>query len=189
LPLFALALLIALLTRRLQVLALLYVALAAVTVPAAWWGRFVLGVPAAALIGSGVVLELLGRRFRVVQLVAVAALGTLAVCDLVLHFEGYRQTPSLAFFADRTTNEERLRSEMNWMFLSAEIHLRDAELKPGDVWAYDEGVQFLGEHWNRKVTSRALFVSSEVSPQSYLASIRAAKAKWVSVRPRTAAAD
>ena len=187
LPLFALALLIGLTTGRPQVLALLYFALAAITVPAAWWGRYVLGVPAAALAGSGIVLELLGRRFRLGQLVALGALGTLAVSDLVLHFEGYRQTPSLAFVADRALNEGRLRSEMNWMFLGTEVQLRDAELKPGDVWAYDEGVQFLGEHWNRNATSRAVFVSSNVPPESYLAAIRAAKAKWVSVRPGTAA--
>ena len=187
LPLFTLSLLLGPFAGHPQVWALLYMGLVALTVPAAWWGRFVLGVPAAALIGSGVFLQFLGRRCRSVQLLALAALGIFAVWDLVLHCEGYRQTPSLAFFADRAMNEERLRSEMRWMFLWREIQLRDAELRAGDVWAYDEGVQFLGEHWNREVTSRAVFVSSSVPPENYLAAIRAAKAKWVSVRPQSAA--
>jgi hypothetical protein len=187
LPLFALSLLAGPFIGRPQVWALLYVGLVAVMVPAAWWGRFVLGVPAVALIGTGVFLEFLGRRFRPAQLIFLGALGTLAVRDLVLHVEGYRQTPSLAFIRDRAINEQRLRSEMRWMFLWPEIQLRDVELKAGDVWAYDEGVQFLGEHWNRSVTSRALFVSSDVPPESYVAAIRAAKAKWVSVRARSVA--
>jgi len=183
LPLFVLALLVSPFIGQPQIWALLYAGLVAVTVPAAWWGRFALGVPAAALIATGVFLEFLGRRFRPAQLIALAALGTVAVWDLVLHIEGYRQTPSLAFIADRAINEERLRSEMSWMFLWPEIQLRDAELRAGDVWAYDEGVQFLGEHWNRNVTSRAVFVSSDVPPENYLAAIRASKAKWISVKP------
>lgn len=185
-PLLALALLASLPTKRFYIWTLVYVVLDALMVPAAWWGRFVLGVPAAALIGCGVSLELLGRRFRVGQLLALGTLGTLAVSDLVLHFEGYRMTPSLALFTDRH-NEERLRNEMRWMFTYPDIQRRDADLGPGDVWAYDEAVQFLGEHWNSEVTSRAVFVSSEMAPERYLAAIRAAKAKWVSVRPGTPA--
>src|SRR5262249_22085981 len=142
--------------------------------------RYSLGVPAAALVATGVALQMLKARARHLQLLLLPILSTLAVADLALHFAGYRQTPILKEAA-RGVNEDRLRQEMNWMFSRATIEMRDRELGEGDVWAYDESVEFLGEHWNRSSTSRAMFISSRRSVPDYLEALRRSGAKWASV--------
>jgi hypothetical protein len=63
--------------RRWQLFAVLGMGVLAVLVPVAWWGRYTLGMPAAALISVAVVSDVMGtRRFRVaVGVLALLALG------------------------------------------------------------------------------------------------------------------
>ena len=114
----------------------------------------------------------------------MSALSVLAVADVVQHSGGYRQAPSLSLNREaQGASEDRLREEMAWMLPRSTIEARDRELLDGDAWAYDESVQFLGEHWNKSSTSRVVYVASQTEPSSYVDRVVASGAKWVSVWP------
>jgi hypothetical protein len=171
---------------RIETLSLLFLAVASLMVPAPWWGRFVLGVPAAALALAGLALDRLSRRLLGGAVVGASTMAGLLVWDYCSAFPGYRQTPELSFGIGGVRNDERLRAEMTWMLPPAMIAARDSELKDGDVFAYDESVEFIGELWNSATTSRAVFVSSK-EPSSFLRRLTALGAKWTAVaRPSSA---
>lgn len=43
---------------------------------------------------------------------------------------------------------------MNWLWTPEAVRLREQELRPGDVVAYDSATRFLGESWTRDLRNR-----------------------------------
>ena len=91
---------------------LVAVALVAVLVPAAWWGRFTLGLPAMALVAFG----LLHRRvpFAFARTVASLVFVALAAMGYARAWPGYRVIPRWSETARDA--ETRLRSLHSWMW-------------------------------------------------------------------------
>ncbi len=148
--------------------------------PAPWWGRYVLGVPAAALVASGAMFELFRRRVRVLSFVGMAILSAGVSWDYVAHFVGYRQTPQLWGADTHAKNEDRLRAEMTWMFPRHVIEARDREVQAGDVVMFDESVEFFGELWNSSTTSRAVYLSNR-NPGHFVQRATELQARWVAI--------
>ncbi len=185
LPLSAPALLFALWRRKGEIVLLCYAAAVALMVPAAWWGRYVLAVPAFALVLVGSMLPSLRSRLPWASHLVVGVMGATSIASAWAARDGYRQFPDL--HATREENVARLRAEMNWMLPPAVVRARDSELGVGDVWAHDESVLFLGEYWNASVSSKVQYISSRRDTAHYLAEVRVSGARWVSVDANSAA--
>ncbi len=187
-PLGALGLVVLIARRqKLAAVQLAYTAFAALMVPAAWWGRFVLGVPGAALVAAGAFftwLERKGGAGRGLYLVGLATLATLTVWDLGAHFIGFRTTPTLG--APLWVNEKALRRDKSWLWSPELLALREAEMSAGDLLVYDQTVQFLAELWNSAATSRVEYLDSSHA-QAFCDRVDTAGAKWVAVEGASAA--
>lgn len=145
----------------------------AVVVPAAWWGRFVLAVPAIALASLG---GLLARAPRWLQIgAALAMLG--ASVEAVRHgWQGYRVIPRLSESAAET--DARVRASIGWLWPKELADLRDRELGAGEVIAHDASISFLGELWNRAASNRVVYVPDDGQSLERFAAVGA---KWVAV--------
>ncbi|MBZ4415361.1 hypothetical protein [Myxococcus sp. RHSTA-1-4] len=162
-------------------LSLLLLAGLAVLVPAAWWGRFTLGLPAAGLVA----LAVLHRQLRTpyLQTLLAAAAAFLSVASYAKASVGYQVLPTLGRpEVAGVSDDDRLRARMNWLWPGEAVRLREQELKPGDVVAYDSSTSFLGEYWTWDLRNRVEYVSHQGDSAAYLRKLRALRPRWVSVR-------
>jgi hypothetical protein len=60
--------------------------------------------------------------------------------------------------------------------------LRERELRPGDVVAYDQRSDFIAEFFTHDYRTRVVFVSSRGDPAAYVERLRKLRARWISVR-------
>ncbi|WP_164008296.1 hypothetical protein [Pyxidicoccus trucidator] len=152
-----------------------------VVVPAAWWGRFTLGLPAAALVAFAALHRQLRTPYAQAPLSALAAF--LAVASYAKASVGYQVLPTVGTPAvPRVSDDDRLRAKMNWLWPADAARLRESELRPGDVVAYDSATSFLGEYWTRDLRNRVEYVDYEDNGPEYLRRLRALRPRWVSVR-------
>jgi len=173
---------------RWQLLALPAMATLAVLVPASWWGRFVLGAPAAGLVSIAVLHGML--RYKVPQSLLSAAASVLAVVTFAHGVQGYRALPRATFDEAKIREDEaRLRVEAPWMWPPEAVTLRETELRPGDVVTYDSATSFLGEYWTRDLRNRVVYVDHAVAggDETWLQQLRDLRPRWVSVRGRSRA--
>jgi hypothetical protein len=162
-------------------LSLLLLAGLAVLVPAAWWGRFTLGLPAAGLVALAVLHRELRTPYARTVLSAVAAF--LSVASYAKASVGYQVLPTLGRpAAASVSDEDRLRDRMNWLWPPWAVRLRERELRPGDVVVYDSATSFLGEYWTRDLRNRVEYLEHEGDSAAYLRELRALRPRWVSVR-------
>ncbi|MFP2924825.1 hypothetical protein ACLESO_06335 [Pyxidicoccus sp. 3LG] len=166
-------------------LSLPLLAVLAVLVPSAWWGRFTLALPAAGLVAFAVVHRQLRTPYLQVPLSAVAAF--LCVASYAKASVGYQVLPTVGERAVAVSDGERLRARMNWLWPMDAVRLREKELQPGDVVAYDSATSFLGEYWTRDLRNRVEYVEHGGNDRAYLDRLRALKPRWVSVRKNSAA--
>lgn len=151
-----------------------------VLVPAAWWGRFTLGLPAAGLVALAVLHRQLRTRYLQVPLSAVAAF--LCVASFARASVGYQVLPTMGRRAvPGLRDEDRVRARMGWMWPPDAARLREQELKPGDVVVYDNATTFLGEYWTEDLRNRVEYVQHDGADDVYLAKLRALRPRWVSV--------
>jgi hypothetical protein len=162
-------------------LSLLLFAGLVVLVPAAWWGRFTLGLPAAGLVALAVLHRQVRSPYLQVPLSALAAF--LSVASYAKASVGYQVLPTLGRPAVAgVSDDDRLRARMNWLWPGDAVRLRERELRPGDVVAYDSATSFLGEYWTRDLRNRVEYVNHEGDAAAYLRELRALRPRWVSVR-------
>lgn len=167
-------------------LSLLLLALLSVVVPAAWWGRFTLGLPAAGLVAYAVLHRQLRSPYAQVVLSALAAF--LSVASYAKASVGYQVLPTLGTSANpELSDDERLRKKMDWLWPPRAVLLRERVLRPGDVVAYDSATSFLGEYWTQDLRNRVEYVNHEGDDAAYLARLRALRPRWVSVRKNSLA--
>ncbi len=169
---------------RAQVVTLVAVALVAVLVPAAWWGRFTLGLPAMALVAFG----LLHRRvpFAFARTVASLVFVALAAMGYARAWPGYRVIPRWSETARDA--ETRLRSLHSWMWPMDARQTFLAEVRKGDVLAYDESIGFLDDLWSDDLSNRATPVRYVGDADAYLATLVRERARWVAVGQGSTAA-
>lgn len=168
--------------RRWPYLALPALAVLAVLVPASWWGRFVLAAPAAGLVAWCIVHEQLKSPYLRHLLSAVTA--TAAVWTYAHDLLGYRHIPPLFPSTDELAQvDARMRDEFKWLFPAPLIALREAEFKPGEVFAYDSSVGFMGDYWTHDGRNRVLHVKHTRDAETYLAELRKLPLRWVAVSP------
>ncbi|WP_141327571.1 hypothetical protein [Myxococcus sp. AB025B] len=171
---------------RLSRLALPLLAGLSVLVPAAWWGRFTLGLPAAGLVAFAVLHRQVGTRYLQVLLSALAAF--LCVASYAKASVGYQVLPTMGRRADPSLrDEDRVRMRMGWLWTPEAARLRERELRPGDVVAYDSATSFLGEYWTWDLRNRVEYVNHEGNDGVYLDRLRALSPRWVSVRKHSPA--
>lgn len=153
----------------------------AVLVPAAWWGRFTLALPAAGLVAFAVLHRQLGTRYLQAPLSALAAF--LCVASFAKASVGYRVLPTVGPRASPDVrDEDRIRLQIGWLWPLDAMRLREQELRPGDVVAYDSATSFLGEYWTEDLRNRVEYVNHEGNDGVYLDKLRALRPRWVSVR-------
>ncbi|AGC42353.1 hypothetical protein MYSTI_01004 [Myxococcus stipitatus DSM 14675] len=151
-----------------------------VLVPAAWWGRFTLGLPAAGLVALAVLHRQLRTRYLQVPLSALAAF--LSVASFAKAAVGYQVLPTMGRRAvPGLRDTDRVRERMGWLWPPHAARLREEELEPGDVVAYDNTTTFLGEYWTLDLRNRVEFVNHDGADDVYLDRLRALKPRWVSV--------
>ena len=153
----------------------------AVVVPAAWWGRFTLGLPAAGLVALAMLHRQLRTPYAQVPLSAVAAF--LCVASYAKASVGYQVLPTLGTPAVASvSDDDRLRARANWLWPGRAVRLREEQLQPGDVVAYDSATSFLGEYWTWDLRNRVEYVNHDGDSAAYLRRLRALRPRWVSVR-------
>jgi hypothetical protein len=167
LPVFALALVAALLgvLPRALLVTVPLVALAAV-VPAAWWGRFTLTVPAMAFLAFGVAHRRL-RPWPLRALLSLALVG-LSVAGTLRTHEGYRFLPEI--FAPAREVEARVRT-LSWMWPLEAREAFVADLRPGDTVLYDAGVGFLDDLWADDLRNRVAYAPCDGDAESCAAAL------------------
>jgi hypothetical protein len=147
----------------------------AVLVPAAWWGRFILALPAMGLVAIAVVQTDL--KAWLPRAVISAAASVLVVLTYAHSTSGYRLLPSLLPTKENVaSDEQRLRAEIDWLWPPQAVALREAELKEGDVVTYDSAMSFIGEAWTYDLRNRVVFVDHTGDDERWV------KPRWVSVR-------
>lgn len=172
----------------------------AVLVPSAWWPRFVLGAPAAGLAALALLHGRLARAplggwlSRGLSLAAVAV----AVAGFLQGFPGLGPLadPAVRARAASAAHVERATLQViGWMWPEESSRLREAELREGDVVAYDTSVDFLAELWTHDLRNRIDLAShawddaggrtppSERDDVAYLTRLRELGAVWAAVRP------
>ncbi len=157
-----------------------------VAVPAAWWGRFTLGLPAAGLVALAIVHRQLASRYLQVVVSAVAAF--LCVSSYAHAVPGYQVFPVLSVGRNASEqNQALLRARLGWLWPLAAAHLRDTELRQGDVVTYDSGATFLGEYWTDDVRNKLVYVPHTGNDSQYIEALHAAHPKWIGVQAESAA--
>ncbi len=157
-----------------------------VVVPAAWWGRFTLGLPAAGLVALAIVHRHLGSRYLQVVVSAVAAF--LCVSSYAHAVPGYQVFPVLSLSRNANQqNQALLRARLGWLWPLEAARLRDSELRQGDVVTYDSGATFLGEFWTDDVRNKLAYVAHTGNDSHYLDALHAAHPKWIGAQADSAA--
>jgi hypothetical protein len=165
--------------------ALIVFACLTVAVPAAWWGRFTLGLPAAGLVALAIVHRQLASRYLQVVVSAVAAF--LCVNSYVHAVPGYQVFPVLTPGRNASEqNQALLRARLGWLWPLEAAHLRDTELRQGDVVAYDSGATFLGEYWTDDVRNKLVYVPHTGNDSQYIEALHTAHPKWIGVEAESA---
>ncbi|HEX8441862.1 hypothetical protein [Archangium sp.] len=173
-------------------LPILGLALVALTVQAAWWPRFVIGVATAGLVALGVVHARLvrgplrpGLSLLFLVLLGVTfwqgASAQVQMADLFMYAKSFKR----ALRADPL--ERSALQVVDWLWTTEWNLIKERELKAGDVVTYDESVNFLSEFFTRDYRTRVEYVPSEGEVRDYLARIDALKPRWVGVRRGSAA--
>lgn len=177
LPLFLLALVAAIagfLPRR--VLALAPIAAAAVVVPAAWWGRFTLGLPAMAFVAFGAVHARV--RWWPARALLSIALVVLSCAGYARTFEGYRFVPG--FSESARAAEARVRT-LSWMWAPEARDTYLAELRQGDVVLYDDGVGFLDDLWAEDLRNRVEYLACTFDAEVCASRLERPGVRWAVV--------
>lgn len=153
----------------------------ATLVPVAWWGRYVLGMAGASLVSVAYLSQLV--RTRYLQVLISAAAAFLCVASYAASIQGYRALPTpFADAATAATDDKRLRAEATWLWSPQAAQLRDREMRPGDVVAYDQSMSFLTNLWTEDLRNRVAFVEYLGDDAAWAATLEATGAKWVSVQ-------
>jgi hypothetical protein len=175
--------------RNLPILAL---ALVSLTVQAAWWPRFVMGVATAGLVALGVVHGRVvrgplrpGLSLLFLALTAVTfwqgASAQVRQADLFMYTKHFGE-------ALRASPLERSALQVvDWLWPTEWHLLKERELKAGDVVVYDQSAYFLTEFFTRDYRTRVEYVPSDIDVREYLARIDALKPRWVGVQRGSAA--
>jgi hypothetical protein len=87
----------------------------------------------------------------------------------------------LANSTKRAEDEARLRRHFAWLWPPEIAALKEAEMKPGDVIAYDSALSFMSEAWTFDLRNRLEFVDHTGSDEDYWSRLRALRPRWVSV--------
>lgn len=170
--------------RRREGLAVGGLFLLAVIVPAAYWPRYIVAASIASLLAFALLWSL-------VRPPALRIAGTLAA--LGLGFFTFQSTAHGGSPIDRFRDElrampaqERARVQVEPFLWPKEIaDLRDHELGPGDVLAFDESPYFETDLFSPDFHTRVVFVSS-LDRSTYLQRLREVHPKWVVADPRVA---
>jgi|CXWL01.1.fsa_nt_gi hypothetical protein len=168
--------------KRWPYLALPALAVLTVLVPASWWGRFVLAAPAAGLVAFCIVHQHLKSRY--LRHLLSAATATVAVWTYAHDLLGYRHIPPLFPSAEELAQvDAHMRAEFKWLFPAELIAKREAEFKPGEVFAYDNSVGFMGDYWTHDGRNLVLYVKHTRDDETYLGELRKLPLRWVAVSP------
>jgi hypothetical protein len=166
------------------VLMVLFVA--SLGVPKAWWPRFAMGAPAAAVIAFAWVHK--DVRSKILKGLFSLALLTATYSTTKTSFSGWNDVfPSHWQEALRATHTERaaLRLGAHWRY--EDSLEKEFELRAGDVVTYDEGSTFLSNFFVHDFRTRVEFVSSAGDPQLYLQRLRSLHVMWAGVQKDTPA--
>lgn len=146
----------------------------AVVVPAAWWGRFTLAVPAMAFLAFGVVHRR-SRPWPLRALLSLALVG-LSVGGALRTHEGYRFLPEV--FAPAHVVAARVRT-LSWMWPLEARETFVADLRPGDTVLYDAGVGFLDDLWADDLRNRVAYAPCDGDEESCAATLLRPEVRWV----------
>ncbi|MDC0710390.1 hypothetical protein POL68_18075 [Stigmatella sp. ncwal1] len=169
-------------------LPILVLGLLAVTVQAAWWPRFTIGVATAGLVALGALHGRLGAYAWPRRGLSLVFLGlTLFTfwqgasaqahqADLLMYSKHLAETW-------RASPHERAALQVvDWLWPTPWNLLKEEELKKGDVVVYDQSVEFLAEFFTRDYRTRVEYVPSNGQVSDYLARIDTLKPRWVGVQ-------
>lgn len=150
------------------------VVLVAVVVPAAWWGRFTLAVPAMAFVAFGVAHRKL--RFWPLRAIASVALVALSVAGSLRTREGYRFLPEA--FGPARELEARVRT-LSWLWPLEAHEAFVADLRAGDAVVYDAGVGFLDDLWADDLRNRVRYAECDGDAERCAGSLLRPDVRWV----------
>ncbi len=155
-------------------------------VPVPYMTRFILSVGGASLVAFCIVHSEL--RIRALRVALSAAFVALTAYGYAEGTRGFIVHPRYFEEALRSSPLERNAMQIDtFLWPSRFARMRERELRGGHVFAYDEGVHFLGELFNHDYSSTVLFVSSRGDPTAYLRRLVAMRARWVGVTGGSAA--
>lgn len=169
-----------------QVLPLYALLFAALLVPAPWWPRFVVGAAIAGLVAIGHLqahMESRGVRigYSIVFVVLTAATfykgaeAQFRQADLYGYPQQFREA------LRRSPKERHTLQVVNYLLPEKWAVAKEREFQPGDVLAYDDSVNFLGDLFTHDYRSRVEYVPSQDLAQ-FQARIAELNPRWVGVR-------
>ncbi|MEO7113580.1 MAG: hypothetical protein ABI183_24290, partial [Polyangiaceae bacterium] len=166
------------------VLMVLFVA--SLGVPKAWWPRFAMGAPAAAVIAFAWVHR--DVRSRVLRLFFSLSVLTMSWSTTKIAFGGWKDVfPTRWKQMMGMTHIERAAAMLGAHWQYEDSLNKEFELRPGDVITYDESASFLSNYFEHDFRTRVVFVSSAGDPQLYVARLKSIHAVWAGVRKATPA--
>jgi hypothetical protein len=150
----------------------------AVLTPAAWWCRYTLGLPAAGLLGAGMMLtRLTALRARQVLLTGICVF---AVAQGVPGLAGFQETPLDLWKGLQRTPRERLTMDPGHWHQPG-LDRREDVLLPGDAAIYDDSVTFIYDLWRYDLKNRALYRPLRGNPDRWREGIEGEGARWAAV--------
>lgn len=158
----------------------------ALQVPVPYMTRFILSAGCASLVALAIVYTEV--RPRLPRALIAAALVALTWHGWTEAYRGFIVHPRYWERARSASVVERAALQIDVFLWPTRWGLaRERELRPGDVFAYDESVHFLQDLFNHDYSTRVIYVSS-ANPAAFVARVRALRARWVGVANGSAAA-
>jgi hypothetical protein len=184
-PLVGVALLVALARarRRLPTQGLLAVGVllfTALLTPASWWGRYTLGIPAAGLLATAIVLSRLRRRW--LAQVMLATIGIVAIVQAWPARDGFHAPLAVLQKAWPLSAQERDALvigdwQQDW------ISQREQVVQPGDATVYDDSIELLYPLWRFDWRNRVLYRPWTGASATWLRQLDDDHARWAAIRP------
>lgn len=157
-------------------------------VPKAWWPRFAMGAPAAAVIAFAWVMKDVRSKF--VALCFSLGLLTMSYDTAKAGFLGWNDVfPSHWKQMMGMTHIERASINLGAHWQYQDSLSKEFELREGDVITYDESASFLANYFEHDFRTRVVFVSSEGDPRNYVARLKSLHVRWAGVRKGTPAEE